>query len=168
MKQLLFLIATLFVFSCSNDDNVHTSQVATGSNTATLIFDGKKMMGSAISNAPQDFLVDVSKQQVWVFVKLSNGDEFVTFNLFSNIELEEGKTYAIKGNLNSNVKAVNEHYGSNVQYIGCSTNEEVGGSITITKLDYKSRIIGAAFTYDTVDDKGVIHTIRNGWFDLKF
>lgn len=89
-------------------------------------------------------------------------------SLSSSTGFEEGKTYSIKGNLNSNVRASNEFYGPNIPYVSCATNNEIGGSITIAKLDFPNRIIAATFSYDCVDDKGNIYAVRDGWFDLKF
>jgi len=42
------------------------------------------------------------------------------------------------------------------------------GELKIEKLDIKNNIVAGTFWYDIKDNKGVIHQIREGRFDMQF
>lgn len=169
MKKVIVLVAFLVFASCSSDDDQkQLILTGSGSNSVEYTFNGKKMSSFDADEDSEEILCDVSKTYTWIYFKLGKNNEYATLTLSSSTAFEEGKTYSIKGNLNSNVSASNEFYGPNIPYISCSTNNEIGGTITIAKLDFTNRIIVAKFSYDCVDAKGTIYTIRDGWFDFKF
>ncbi|MFC5981116.1 hypothetical protein [Flavobacterium salmonis] len=42
------------------------------------------------------------------------------------------------------------------------------GELKITKLDFTNNIVSGTFWFDVKDDKGVLHQIREGRFDMQF
>ena len=168
MKKIIALITSFVILSCSSDDDQKQLPLTmNGSNSVEYTFNGKRM-SSFDSDEPKEIECGFSITNTWIYIKLGKNEVYSTLTISANTLLEEGKTYQIKGLLNSSVRAFNEYYGPNIQYVNCGTNNEVGGTITIAKLDYTNRIIAATFSYDCVDDKEKIYTVRDGWFDLKF
>lgn len=169
MKKIIVLVTFVALASCSSDDDQKQLPLTmNGSNSVEYTFNGKRMSSFDSGEDAKEIMCNVSKTYSWIYFKLEKNNEFSTLSLSSNTGFEEGKTYSIKGNLNSNFRASNEFYGPNIPYISCSTNNEIGGTITIAKLDFTNRIIAAKFSYDCADDKGNIYAVRDGWFDLKF
>ena len=168
MKKITVLITCFVIFSCSSDDDQKKLPLTmNGSNSVEYTFNGKRM-SSFDSDEAKEIECGFSITNTWIHIKLGKNEVYSTLTMSANTMLEEGKTYQIKGNLNSNVRASNEFYGPNIPYVSCSTNNEIGGTITIKKLDYINRIIAATFSYDCVGDREKIYTVRDGWFDLKF
>lgn len=167
MKKIIVLIILFAFVSCSSDDDKKQLPLTmNGSNSVEYTFNGKRM-SSFDSDEDKEIECGFSITNTWIHIKLGKDEVYSTLTISANTLLEEGKTYSIKGNLNSNVRAFNEYYGPNIQYVNCGTNNEIGGTITIAKLDYENRIIAATFSYDCVgDDK--MYSVRDGWFDLKF
>lgn len=169
MRKIIALITFFAFVSCSSDDDQKQLPLTmNGSNSVEYTFNGKRMSSFDSDEDAKEIMCNVSKTNTWIYFKLGKNNEYSTLSLSSSTGFEEGKTYSIKGNLNSNVRASNEFYGPNIPYVSCATNNEIGGSITIAKLDFPNRIIAATFSYDCVDDKGNIYAVRDGWFDLKF
>src|SRR5690606_20116855 len=167
MKKITILIAFFAISSCSsNDDQKQLPLTMNGSNSVEYTFNGEKISSFDSDEDAKEIQCGFTITNTWIYIKLGKNDVYSTLTISVNTLLEEGKTYQIKGSLNSNVRAFNEYYGPNIQYINCGTNNEVGGTITITKLDYTNRIIAANFSYDCADDKGTVYTVRDGWFDL--
>lgn len=168
MKKIIVLVTFLAFASCSSDDGQKQLPLTmNGSNSVEYTFNGKRM-SSFDSDEAKEIECGFSIQSTWIHIKLGKNEVYSTLTISANTLLEEGKTYQIKGSLNSSVRAFNEFYGPNIQYVNCGTNNEVGGTITIAKLDYTNRIIAGTFSYDCVGDKDKIYTVRDGWFDLKF
>lgn len=168
MKKVIALITSFVILSCSSDDDQKQLPLTmNGSNSVEYTFNGKRM-SSFDSDEAKEIECGFNITNTWIHIKLGKDEVYSTLTISSNTLLEEGKTYQIKGSLNSSVRAFNEYYGPNIQYVNCGTNNEIGGTITIAKLDYTNRIIAATFSYDCVGDKGKIYTVRDGWFDLKF
>lgn len=169
MKKIIALITSFVILSCSSDDDQKQLPLTmNGSNSVEYTFNGKRMSSFDSDEDAKEIMCNVSKTNTWIYFKLGKNNEYSTLSLSSSTGFEEGKTYSIKGNLNSNVKASNEFYGPNIPYVSCSTNNEIGGTIKIEKLDYTNRIIAAKFSYDCADDRGNVYAVRDGWFDLKF
>lgn len=169
MKKIIALITSFVILSCSSDDDQKQLPLTmNGSNSVEYTFNGKRMSSFDSDEDAKEIICNVSKTNTWIYFKLGKNNEYSTLSLSSSTGFEEGKTYSIKGNLNSNVKASNEFYGPNIPYVSCSTNNEIGGTIKIEKLDYTNRIIAAKFSYDCADDRGNVYAVRDGWFDLKF
>ncbi|SFN56331.1 hypothetical protein SAMN05421741_10765 [Paenimyroides ummariense] len=169
MKKIIALITSFVILSCSSDDDQKQLPLTmNGSNSVEYTFNGKRMSSFDSDEDAKEIMCNVSKANTWIYFKLGKNNEYSTLSLSSSTGFEEGKTYSIKGNLNSNVKASNEFYGPNIPYVSCSTNNEIGGTIKIEKLDYTNRIIAAKFSYDCADDRGNVYAVRDGWFDLKF
>lgn len=169
MKKIIVLVTFFAFVSCSSDDDQKQLPLTmNGSNSVEYTFNGKRMSSFDSDEDAKEIMCNVSKTNTWIYFKLGKNNEYSTLSLSSSTGFEEGKTYSIKGNLNSNVRASNEFYGPNIPYVSCSTNNEIGGTITIEKLDYTNRIISATFSYDCVGDSEKIYTVRDGWFDLKF
>lgn len=169
MKKILAFISFLTIItSCSSDDELKQLPLTmSGSNSVEYTFNGKRM-SSFDSDETKEIQCSFNINTTWIHIKLGKNDIYSTLTISANTLLEEGKTYQIKGMLNSNVQAYNEYYGPNIPYVNCGTNNEIGGTITIAKLDYTNKIITGTFSYYCVGDKGVIYTVRDGWFDLKF
>lgn len=169
MKKVIALITSFVILSCSSDDDQKQLPLTmNGSDSVEYTFNGKRMSSFDSDEDAKEIMCNVSKTNTWIYFKLGKNNEYSTLSLSSSTGFEEGKTYSIKGNLNSNVKASNEFYGPNIPYVSCSTNNEIGGTIKIEKLDYTNRIIAAKFSYDCADDRGNVYAVRDGWFDLKF
>ncbi len=169
MKKIIALITSFVILSCSSDDDQKQLPLTmNGSNSVEYTFNGKRMSSFDSDEDAKEIMCNVSKTNTWIYFKLGKNNEYSTLSLSSSTGFEEGKTYSIKGNLNYNVKASNEFYGPNIPYVSCSTNNEIGGTIKIEKLDYTNRIIAAKFSYDCADDRGNVYAVRDGWFDLKF
>ncbi|MEG1377336.1 MAG: hypothetical protein RSC81_09690 [Myroides sp.] len=169
MKKIIVLITFFAFVSCSSDDDQKQLPLTmNGSNSVEYTFNGKRMSSFDSDDDAKEISSVISVSEQMIFIKLGKNNEYSRISIFSSAKLEEGKTYSIKGNLNSNIKAFSEFYGPEIPYISCATNNEIGGSITIAKLDFPNRIIAATFSYDCVDDKGNIYAVRDGWFDLKF
>jgi|GEM_PF-3597405 len=168
MKKIIVLITFFAFVSCSSDDDQKRLPLTmNGSNSVEYTFNGKRM-SSFDSDEAKEIECGFSITSTWIHIKLGKNEFYSTLTISANTLLEEGKTYQIKGSLNSSVRAFNEFYGPNIQYVNCGTNNEIGGTIKIEKLDYTNRIIAATFSYDCVGDKEKIYTVRDGWFDLKF
>lgn len=168
MKEIIVLITFFAFVSCSSDDDQKQLPLTmNGSNSVEYTFNGKRM-SSFDSDETMEIECGFGITNTWIHIKLGKNEVYSTLTISVNTLLEEGKTYQIKGSLNSSIRVFNEFYRPNIQYINCGTNNEVGGTITIAKLDYTNRIIAATFSYDCVGDKDKMYSVRDGWFDLKF
>ncbi|WP_177766173.1 hypothetical protein [Flavobacterium sp. I3-2] len=168
MKKIIILFTSLLLLSCSNDDNSSSNQIPTGSDSVSLIFDNQEFSTTNKNTSFEKIHVYVSPFDSFIVFMLSNNEKAVEVSISSQVGFEEGKTYAINGRQTSNVSGRLTYYSTNSATKWASTNNEIGGAITIEKLDYEKRIIAATFEFDAAEENGTMHTIRNGWFDLKF
>lgn len=85
----------------------------------------------------------------------------------SDIILEEGSTYSLKGST-SNHSAGYTHYNSITNEDSYDTTNEFTGELYINKLDKTNNIISGTFWFDAVNEQGKKVEIREGRFDMKF
>ena len=156
------------LLSCSSDDNVNSNPIPTGSDTVSLIFDNQEFSTKNDGTFYGNSFISPSYTGTTVMFYLMNVNFSLGITIGININIEEGKTYPLNAYNTSNGIGRFSFDTNNSQSIGGTTNNEIGGTITIVKLDYENRIIAATFEFDAAEDDGTVHTIRNGWFDLKF
>lgn len=169
MKKIVVLFTSLLLLSCSSDDNTNSTPTPTGSDTVTFSFNDENF-----STKKSDINLEKLHISVYPFggsliiFRLSNNEKAVEISIGSEFKFEEGKSYAINGRQTTNVSGRITYYAFNSATKWASTNNEIGGTITIVKLDYENKIVAATFEFDAVEENGTIYSIRNGWFDLKF
>lgn len=170
MKKIVILFTSLLLLSCSSDDNVNSTPIPTGSDTVTFSFDGENFstINSNINLEKLHISVYPFGGGSLIIFRLSNNEKAVEISIGSEYSFEEGKSYPINARQTANVSGRITYYAINSATKWASTNNEIGGTITIVKLDYENKIVAATFEFDAVEDDGTVHTIRNGWFDLKF
>ena len=168
MKKIVVLFASLLLLSCSSDDNLSSHPNPTGSDIVSLTFDNQEFSITNKNTYFEKIHVYVSPFGSFIVFMLSNNEKAVEVSISSQVGFEEGKTYAINGLQTANVSGRLTYYPFNSATKWASTNNEIGGAITIEKLDYQNKIIAATFYYDVVEENGTIYSINNGWFDLKF
>lgn len=167
MKKIIAVFAFLGLLSCSSDDDSdHQPAITTsGSNTAAYTFDGTSVSSLDCEEYIFTALVIQDSQRIEISIDSETGHSSLV--IISRTQLEEGKTYRVNSFLNTNIVAyVSNYQGSYI--LNGSTNTDIGGTLTVEKIDFTNKIIAARFSFDVADNKGEIYSLRNGWFDLKF
>ncbi|CAD0001288.1 hypothetical protein [Flavobacterium salmonis] len=173
MKNLL-LFAAVFVLTCCDKDDDKPKKTPieqlppatqTGANTFGCLLDGEVFKPGITSNSYQCFYqyvnggyyfnVNANNRSNGIFraiiistykLEIAEGQ---ILNLYERVEGNASGTFSISGTFNE-------------------TSVTNTGELKITKLDFKNNIVSGAFWFDVIDDKGVLHQIREGRFDMQF
>jgi hypothetical protein len=177
MKNIIFILATIFTLSyCSSDDysgNQLPPETQTGANTAGCLVNGKVFL-------PKQEGINPALVCNYEFI---NGEFF--FNLVINdLRGIEGKTVSVRTSrisLESNISyllnkenTIYEDFtgGGGIYSIGVSnffyTNSIKTGELIITRLDLQNSIISGTFWFDAINNSGEIVEIRQGRFDMRY
>ena len=168
MKKILILFTSLLLLSCSSDDS-NSTPIPTGSNTVYFTLDDKLYSSEFPTAAIDNKSITVSDNVFSINLRIINDKGVVSLYLSSPEKVVEGKSYPIhEPRYGDGFSASNDFYKYPNIAFECGTNSKNGGIIKIVKFDLENRILAVAFSYDAVEKDGTIHTIRNGWFDLKF
>lgn len=181
MKNLLVLFAALFILtSCDKDkdDDKPTNPIdqlplatQTGANTFGCLLDGKVFKPGITHNSYQCFYQYVNGGY-YFFVSGSNKANGVLKEIIIGtykLEIAEGQILNLYERVEGNAFGTLVNLDSNTghhQYNETSITNT--GELKITKLDFKNNIVSGAFWFDAKDDKGVVHQIREGRFDMQF
>ena len=180
MKNLLLLLLTTFAISCCNkgdDDQPKTEleklppATQTGANTFGCLLDGEVFKPGLTNNSYNCFYQLVDGE--YYFAVTANNTKNNVLKAISvgteKLSISQGQTLTLLerayGNANgryfigSNITGIVENY---------YTSTENTGELKITKLDFTNNIVSGTFWFDVKDNKGVIHQIRNGRFDMQF
>lgn len=181
MKNLLLLFTALFILaSCDKDkdDDRTTNPIdklppatQTGANTFGCLLDGEAFKPGITSNSYQCFYqyvnggyyfnVNANYQEKGVLksIGIATQKKIISQEEILNLfERKDGNAYALYFTGNSNTGAEELLY----------TSQMNTGELKITKLDFKNNIVSGTFWFDVKDDKGVVHQIREGRFDMRF
>lgn len=170
MKKIVVLFTSLLLLSCSSDDNTNSNPIPTGSDTVTFSFNDENFSTTNNElNFEKSHVFINSLGSSLIMVKISNMEKetAVELTISSEVIFEEGKTYAINGLQTANLTGRIFYYGNKIPSMNCYTNNEIGGSLTVVKLDYQRKIFAAIFNFNAVEENGTMHSIKNGWLDLK-
>jgi len=175
MKHIIsLLIITTFLACCNKDDNpIPTNPVdqlppatQTGANTFGCLLDGQVFKPGLTNNSLDCVYQNINSEY---YFSLQGNRRDSNNNLIrlgcstQNLQIIEGQTYQLKERIDGNA---NGKYFFNLDFI-YTTSTEVG-ELKITKLDFTNNIVSGTFWFDVKDNKGVIHQIRNGRFDMQF
>ena len=93
-------------------------------------------------------------------------------NYFSLIQggglLEQEKTYRINQISTSNLRAYVDEINDKGQIFYFRTINDIGGELTITKINTEEKVFSGTFWFDAVEENGRKAEIREGRFDLKY
>jgi hypothetical protein len=180
MKKIIsLLLITTFLACCNKDDNpIPTNPVnqlppatQTGANTFGCLLDGEVFKPGLTNNSyncfyqlvdgEYFFVVGASNQKNGILKSITIGTEKKSISLGETLNLFErinGNAYGAYYRGNSNTGTDELLYTSQINT----------GELKITKLDFTNNIVSGTFWFDVKDNKGVIHQIRNGRFDMQF
>ena len=179
MKNLLFLILTVFTLtSCDKDDNKSTNPIEklppatqTGANTFGCLLDGEIFKPGIYHNSYNCFYQYVNGYY-YFNVSANNTSNNILKDIMVGTEklaIAEGQTLNLYERVNGNAFGSLSNLDDNTGiYQHNSTSAINTGELKITKLDLKNNIVAGTFWYDIKDNKGVIHQIREGRFDMQF
>jgi hypothetical protein len=178
MKNLILLLVTLTLYSCTQDDNKPKNPIdqlppatQTGANTFGCLLDGEIFKPGYYHNSYNCFYqyvngyyyfnVSANNTSNNILKDIMIGTEKLaiaedqTLNLYERVN---GKAFGSLSNLDDNT-GIYQHNSTSAIYTG---------ELKITKLDFKNNIVSGTFWFDVKDIKGVIHQIREGRFDMQF
>jgi hypothetical protein len=181
MKNLLLLIAVLFILTSCDKDKDDEKPInpidqlppatQTGANTFGCLLDGEVFKPGINHNSYQCYYQYVNggyhfnvnanntSNNILKGIMIGTSKLEITQNQILNLyERVERNAFGSLSNLDDNTG----HYQFNETSI---TNS---GELKITKLDFKNNIVSGTFWFDVIDDKGVLHQIREGRFDMQF
>lgn len=173
MKKLLFSVFVLLTFLCAkcedetpkNPIDLLPPATQTGANTFGCLVDGEAFTPDG---RPNSFKQEYSYMDSGYYLRVTansivEGDLISVGCTAENVNLEEGKTYALlsreSGNISGRYFAMSDAF---------YTNTEETGEIFITHYDPSKKIISANFWFNVRDKKGAIRQIREGRFDIKY
>lgn len=181
MKNLLLLFAALFLLtSCDKDkdDDKPTNPIdqlppatQTGANTFGCLLDGEVFKPGNTHNSYQCFYQYVNGGYHFNVSANKTSNNILKGIVIGTIKLEiiQGQTLnlyeRIEGNAFGSLSNLDDNTGS---YQFNETSIINTGELKITKLDFKNNIVSGTFWFDVKDDKGVLHQIREGRFDMQF
>lgn len=174
MKNLLFLfIAALTLSCCDKDDDKPIAEIdklppatQTGANTFGCLLDGEIFKPGIYHNSYQCFYQYVNgKYYFWVSgnMKDKNQNSIEVGVGTEKLSISEGQILNLYERVDGNSFGI---YLFNIDFNNTSTVNT--GELKITKLDMKNNIVAGTFWFDVKDNKGVIHQIREGRFDMQF
>ena len=179
MKNLLFLfIAALTLSCCDKDDDKPIAEIdklppatQTGANTFGCLLDGEIFKPGIYHNSCNCFY-----QYVNGYYYFNVGANNTTNNILKGImigtdrlTITEGQILNLYERVNGNAFGSLSNLDDNTGiYQNNYTSTTNTGELKITKLDIKNNIVAGTFWYDIKDNKGVIHQIREGRFDMQF
>lgn len=175
MKSLLYLLISLTLLACKDDDNNTPTltlppATQTGANTFGCLIDGKVFIPDAGNCLG---CVDVSASYQFV-------DGVYTMNISATKENNnEDFLIAIDTKAVSINENLYEFYTTNEEYIigryeifqfpsSQFFKTENNGELKITNLDQENRIISGTFWFDAFDEAGNKTEIRDGRFDIEY
>jgi len=181
MKKIIFLLLLVTLFASCNDDDDRASEsypisqlppaTQTGANTFGCLLDGEVFKPVLQNNSYQCFYqfadgayyfyINANKKSENILTGISIGTEKLQISqgqIFSFNERTDGKAFGLLSNLNDNTGIYQNNY----------TSVQHSSELKITKLDFTKNIVSGTFWFDVKDDKGVVHQIREGRFDMQF
>ncbi len=175
MKNLLLLFTALFILtSCDKDkdDDKPTNPIdqlppvtQTGANTFGCLLDGEVFKPGITSNSYQ------------CFYQYVNGGYYFNVNannrsngIYKGIIISTYKLEIAEGQILNLYERIEGNASGTLSISGTFNETSVTntGELKITKLDFKNNIVSGTFWFDVKDDKGVLHQIREGRFDMQF
>lgn len=177
MKNLIFILATIFTLSCCSSDDDSGDQLPpetqTGANTAGCLVNGKVFLPKKEGINPElvcnyefingEFFFNLA------FSDLRNGGiESVAVN-HNRVSLEVNQVYI----LNKNTVSDGDFTGGGGTYFPTlqnfyRTNTIKTGELKITRLDLQNSIISGTFWFDAINSNGEVVEIRQGRFDMRY
>jgi hypothetical protein len=173
MKKLFLLLVITFTLSCCDeDDNKSANPIdqlppatQTGANTFGCLLDGEVFKPGFYNNSYQCFYQYVNGGYHFN-VSANNTSNNILRGIMvgtTRLEISQGQVLKlydrIEGNAFGSLSILDNFNETTI------TNT---GELKITKLDIKNNIVAGSFWFDVKDNKGVIHQIREGRFDMQF
>lgn len=174
MKKIFKLILfTTFLACCDKDDTptpTPASQLPpptqTGSNTVGCLLDGAVFKPDNLPNSTNCFYQYVKGQYYFTlaFRKTDKKNNFLGIDVGTNAkEIVQGETYDLFEFLPNKASAtyifnLTQNFTDNIHT----------GKLKITKLDKINFIVSGTFWFDVIDSNGVVHSIREGRFDMHY
>lgn len=173
MKNLFLILLTALSLSCcdKNDNNNKTPleqlppATQTGANTFGCLLDGEVFKPGIYNNSYQCFYQYVNGGYHFN-VSANNRANNVLKGIMvgtTKLEISQGLTLNLYDRIEGNA------FGSLSILDNFNETSIINtGELKITKLDFKNNIVSGTFWFDVKDNKGVIHQIREGRFDMQF
>jgi hypothetical protein len=182
MREPLLILITLFLLSCSNEDDSLTKINNDGTGGISCTINGKILRSKGLPYGnPKEYFGFANDGDIFYFaVGFHNRS---SAGVYKNIRVQvydvayqnpltleklslEGNTYQLgeygDPNLYGQYKTFGLYMNDHVLY---NTKNIMNGEITITHHDIENYVISGTFWYDAINENGEIIKVRNGRFD---
>ncbi len=176
MKKLPIIISIfLFVFtSCNKDDDPIApidqlpAATQTGAGTFGCLVNGEPFVDN--SDSFNCFYQFIDGGYYFGITGTDEDYDLVDIGIFTNNQqLIEGQTYELLDTTSGNIYGSGYFLNSTSIGMAATTNENNGGTLTITKVDFENFIVAGVFSFNLINPfTGNIMEIREGRFDSQF